>query len=133
MHALTYASYKYERWGGFLLFGNKQFAVGCGLDALLAGPMVMPAPIGYTEDAACIWHSTKAFHCLGARKFAISDDLLALMLISCGFCAWGDSRKGPETKSGRDFTWQLLILAWIATWFGGFGWIESACSDLCVL
>ena len=39
MHALTYVSYKYERWGGFLLYGNKQFAVGCGLDALLAGPM----------------------------------------------------------------------------------------------
>ena len=52
MHAPTYASYKYERWGGFLLFGNKQFAVGCGLDALLAGPMVMPARGGHTEDAA---------------------------------------------------------------------------------
>ena len=43
VHALTYASYKYERWGGFLLFGNNQFAVGCGLDALLAGDGVAAA------------------------------------------------------------------------------------------
>ena len=27
-----------------------------------------------------------AFHCLRARNFAISDDLLAFMLISCGNC-----------------------------------------------
>ena len=87
MHALTYASYTYELWGGFLLFGNKQFVVGCGLDALLAGPMCGGGTSGAAPRRPERGLEPKAFHCLGARKFAaISDDLLALILISHGSC-----------------------------------------------
>ena len=74
VHALTY---KYEHWGGFLLFGTKQFAVGCGWDAYVLRMLALWRPASATMPP-------KAFHCLRARNFAISDDLLALMLISLG-------------------------------------------------
>ena len=74
MHALTYASYKYERGGGFLLFGNKQFAVGCGLDALLAGDGVAAA----AEKSCCPTSVLLQVILPSHASAAISDELLGI-------------------------------------------------------